>query len=156
MREEADVLPLMRTTETDAHAPSDDVVIARVLAGDQRAFEVLMRRYDQRVFRAARSVLRDEAEAEDVVQDAWVRAYTHLRQFAGRASFATWLTRIALHEALARRRYRVRHIALDEHASALPAPTRPPEQELGAPGGERARDRDRHAARALPGGVRAP
>jgi RNA polymerase sigma-70 factor (ECF subfamily) len=66
------------------------------------------------------------------VQDAWVRAYSHLRQFAGRASFATWLTRIAIHEALARKRYRARHTALDEHASALPAGTRPPEQELGA------------------------
>jgi RNA polymerase sigma-70 factor (ECF subfamily) len=126
------VLPLKRITETDAREATDDGVIARVLAGDQGAFEVLMRRYNRRVFRAARAVLRDEAEAEDVVQDAWVRAYTHLRQFAGRATFATWLTRIAIHEALARRRYRVRHIALDEHASNLPAPTRPPEQELGA------------------------
>jgi RNA polymerase sigma-70 factor, ECF subfamily len=127
------VLPLRRVTETDAHTPTDDdVVIARVLAGDQGAFEVLMRRYNRCVFRAVRAVLRDDAEAEDVVQDAWVRAYTHLRQFTGRASFATWLTRIAIHEALARRRYRVRHIALDEHASTLPAPTRPPEQELGA------------------------
>jgi RNA polymerase sigma-70 factor, ECF subfamily len=127
------VLPLMRIAETtDVHAPSDDLVIARVLAGDPGSFEVLMRRYNRRVFRAARAVLRDEAEAEDVVQDAWVRAYTHLRQFAGRASFATWLTRIAIHEALARKRYRARHTALDEHASALPARTRPPEQELGA------------------------
>jgi RNA polymerase sigma-70 factor (ECF subfamily) len=126
------VLPTMRTAETDARALTDDVVIARVLAGDTASFEVLMRRYNQRVFRAARAVLRDESEAEDVVQDAWVRAYTHLRQFAGRASFPTWLTRIAIHESLARRRYRVRHIPLDEQAAALPARTRPPEQELGA------------------------
>jgi len=126
------VLPLPRITETEAHAPTDETVIARVLAGDRGAFEVLMRRYNRRVYRAARAVLRDEAEAEDVVQDAWVRAYTHLRQFTGRASFATWLTRIAINESLARRRYRVRHIALDEHASALPAGTRPPDQEVDA------------------------
>ena len=126
------MLPLMQIAETDAHAPADDAVIARVLAGDAESFEVLMRRYNRRVFRATRAVLRDEAEAEDVVQDAWVRAYTHLGQFSGRATFPTWLTRIAIHEALARRRYRVRHIALDEHAATLPAPTRPPEQQLDA------------------------
>jgi len=124
--------PLMRIAETNAHAPTDDAVVARVLAGDTASFEVLMRRYNQRVFRAARAVLRDDSEAEDVAQDAWVRAYTHLRQFMGRASFATWLTRIAIHESLARRRYRVRHTPLDEHAAVLPARTRPPEQELGA------------------------
>jgi len=126
------VLPVMQIAETDAHAPADDAVIARVLAGDTGSFEVLMRRYNRRVYRAARAVLRDEGEAEDVVQDAWVRAYTHLRQFSGRASFATWLTRIAFHESLSRRRYRVRHLPLDEHAAALPAATRPPEQEVGA------------------------
>jgi RNA polymerase sigma-70 factor (ECF subfamily) len=122
----------MQIAEPDSHAPTDAAVIARVLAGDAGSFEVLMRRYNRRVYRAARAVLRDEGEAEDVVQDAWVRAYTHLRQFSGRASFATWLTRIAFHESLARRRYRVRHLPLDEHAAALPAPTRPPEQEVGA------------------------
>ena len=101
------MLPLMQIADTtDVHAPSDDLVIARVLAGDPGSFEVLMRRYNRRIFRAARAVLRDEAEAEDVVQDAWVRAYTHLRQFAGRASFGSWVTRIAIHESLARRRYR--------------------------------------------------
>ena len=102
------MLPLMGIAASDAHAPTDDVVVARVLSGDPAVFEVLMRRYNQRVFRAARSVLRDDAEAEDVVQDAWVRAYTHLRQFMGRASFATWVIRIAIHEAFARRRYRGR------------------------------------------------
>ena len=126
------MLPLTRLAGTDAQAPTDDAAVARVLAGDPASFEVLMRRYNQRVFRAARSVLRDESEAEDVVQDAWVRAYTHLRQFMGRATFATWVTRIAIHEALARRRYRVRHQPLDEHTEALAARTRPPEQELGA------------------------
>ena len=124
--------PLMGIAASDAHAPTDDVVVARVLSGDAAVFEVLMRRYNQRVFRAARSVLRDDAETEDVVQDAWVRAYTHLRQFMGRASFATWVIRIAIHEALARRRYRGRHQSLDEHTALLPARTRPPDQEVGA------------------------
>jgi RNA polymerase sigma-70 factor, ECF subfamily len=126
------VLPLMQIAETDTHAPTANTATPRVLYSDTGSFEVLMRRYNRRVIRAARAVLRDEGEAEDVVQDAWVRAYTHLRQFSGRASFATWLTRIAFHESLARRRYRVRHLPLDEHAAALPAATRPPEQEVGA------------------------
>ena len=61
----------------------------------------------------ARAILRDDAEAEDVMQDAYVRAYEHLDQFAGRARFSTWLTRIAVHEALARQRRRDRYEELD-------------------------------------------
>jgi RNA polymerase sigma-70 factor (ECF subfamily) len=111
---------------------TDDVVVARVLAGARESFEVLMRRYNQRLFRAARAVLRDEVEAEDVVQDAWVRAFAHLSQFSGRSSLATWLTRIAVHEALARRRRRSRQLPLGDHAATLPAHTRSPEDEVGA------------------------
>ena len=80
--------PQPRADESDPRELPDDAVVARVLAGARESFEVLMRRHNQRLFRAARAVLRDESEAEDVVQDAWVRAYTHLRQFSGRASFA--------------------------------------------------------------------
>ncbi|MGH7893160.1 MAG: RNA polymerase sigma factor [Candidatus Binatia bacterium] len=122
----------MMSDETDGRPLTDDMVVARVLAGAPESFEVLMRRYNQRLFRAARAVLRDEAEAEDVVQDAWVRAYTHLRQFSGRASFATWVTRIAIHESFARRRRRARHVALGEHAATLFAHTRPPDEVVGA------------------------
>src|SRR5947209_8653718 len=80
----------------------DEEIVRRVLAGDTALFELLMRRYNQRLYRVARAILRDDAEAEDVMQEAYVRAYTHLAQFEGRASFATWLTKIAVHEALAR------------------------------------------------------
>jgi RNA polymerase sigma-70 factor (ECF subfamily) len=81
---------------------SDEEVVARVLQGETALFEIIMRRYNQRLFRVALAILRDEAEAEDVTQDAYVRAYQHLNQFAGRSAFSTWLTRIAVHEALAR------------------------------------------------------
>ena len=81
---------------------SDDEVVRLVLAGDAALFEALMRRYNQRLFRVARAVVKDDAEAEDVMQHAYVQAYTHLAQFEGRARFSTWLTRIALYEALAR------------------------------------------------------
>jgi RNA polymerase sigma-70 factor (ECF subfamily) len=73
-----------------------------------RLFEVIMRGYNQRLYRVARAILRDDAEAEDVTQQAYVNAYQHLHQFAGRAMFSTWLTRIAVHEALARARRRDR------------------------------------------------
>ena len=85
-----------------SEAWSDEEVVRRVLAGETALFEILMRRYNQRVYRAARAILRDDDEAEDVMQDAYVRAFQHLGQFAGRAQFSTWLTRIAIHEALAR------------------------------------------------------
>src|SRR5215468_6038957 len=88
--------------------PSDEELARRVAAGETALFEILMRRYNQRLFRVARAILRDEAEAEDVMQQAYVNAYTHLGQFAGRARFSTWLTRIAVNEALARLRRRGR------------------------------------------------
>jgi len=83
---------------------TDEEVVARVLAGETGMFEIVMRRHNQRLYRVARAILRNPGEAEDVMQDAYVRAYEHLDQFAGRAKFSTWLTRIAVHEALARQR----------------------------------------------------
>ncbi len=87
---------------------SDEEVVRRVLAGETALFEIIMRRYNQRLYRMARAILRDDSEAEDVMQDAYVRAYEHLSQFAGRAQFSTWLTRIAIHEALSRSKKRKR------------------------------------------------
>jgi RNA polymerase sigma-70 factor (ECF subfamily) len=81
---------------------SDEEVVTRVLAGEIGLFEIVMRRHNQRLYRVARAILRNDGEAEDVMQDAYVRAYEHLDQFAGRAKFSTWLTRIAVHEALVR------------------------------------------------------
>ena len=92
---------------------SDDDVVSRVRAGETGLYEMLMRRYNQRLFRVIRSVVMNDDEAEDVLQEAWVRAYEHLDQFAGRASFSTWVTRIAFHEALARTRKNRRWIPLE-------------------------------------------
>ena len=75
-------------------------------SGDSALFEVLMRRYNQRLYRVTRSIMRDDSQAEDVIQQAYVNAYLHLDQFAARATFSTWLTKIAIHEALARTRRR--------------------------------------------------
>jgi RNA polymerase sigma-70 factor (ECF subfamily) len=87
-----------------AGALTDEDVVLRIRAGDTYLFEVLMRRYNQRLYRAARAILQNDADAEDAVQQAYLNAYRHLDQFAGRARFSTWLTRIAVYEALSRRR----------------------------------------------------
>ncbi len=93
---------------------SDEEIVAGVLDGHTALFEILMRRHNERVYRAARAILRDESEAEDVMQQAYVNAYAHLRQFDKRAQFSTWLTRIAINEALARVRRRRNHERVDD------------------------------------------
>src|SRR3954469_24937335 len=85
-------------------ALSDEEIATRVARGERALFELLMRRYNQRVYRVARAIVKNEAEAEDVMQQAYLNAFVHLRQFAERAKFSTWLTRIVIHEALGRRR----------------------------------------------------
>jgi RNA polymerase sigma-70 factor (ECF subfamily) len=96
-------------------AEQDDAeVIRQVLQGNTAMFELLMRRYNERVYRAARAIVRDEQEAEDVMQQAYVNAFIHLRQFNGSARFPTWLMRIAINEALARVRRQVRHEAFED------------------------------------------
>jgi RNA polymerase sigma-70 factor (ECF subfamily) len=89
-----------------------------VLAGETALFEVLMRRHNRRIYRAVRSVLRDEAETEDAMQAAYLSAYAHLGSFQGEAAFSTWLTRIAVNEALSRLRGRGHLVPVEE----LPEP----------------------------------
>ena len=117
----------------------DEEVVRRVVEGEIALFELIMRRYNQRLYRVARAILRDDAEAEDVMQDAYVRAYGHLSQFAGRSQFATWLTRIAVHEALARvqRRKKTDQLAANEWNDGegemnIPATALNPEEQLSA------------------------
>ena len=92
---------------------TDEKIAARVCAGEQGLFEILMRRHNLRVYRAARAIVHDDGEAEDVMQDAYVRAYEHLHDFEKRARFSTWLTRIAVNEAFARVRRGKRFDSLD-------------------------------------------
>lgn len=95
---------------------TDEQVVERVLAGETALYEIIMRRYNQRLYRVVRAILRDDSESEDVLQDAYVRAYQHLGQFEKRAPFSTWLARIAVNEALARIRRRNRFDQLDADA----------------------------------------
>lgn len=86
----------------------------RVRGGDRASFAILMRRHNRRIYRAVRSVVRNEAEVEEVMQQAYLNAYAHLDQFAGDAQVSTWLVRIALNEALARRRKARPLLSLDD------------------------------------------
>ena len=83
---------------------TDEQLVVAVRTGHTTLFEELMRRYNQRAYRVARAIVKNDTEAEDVMQQAYLNAFTHLPQFEGRATFSTWLTRIVIHEALGRRR----------------------------------------------------
>jgi RNA polymerase sigma-70 factor, ECF subfamily len=101
--------------EQEVHL-ADDELVSRIRNGETELFETVMRRYNQMLFRTVRSIVGDDLEAEDVLQDTYVRAFEHLWQFAGAAKFSTWLTKIAINEALSRLRRRRRFLALDESA----------------------------------------
>src|SRR5437016_9983895 len=114
---------------------TDDEVVRRVLDGDIGLFEIIMSRYNQRLFRVARSVVKDDSEAEDIIQEAYVRAYEHLNQFEGRARFSTWLTKIAIYEAYARvRRIDYQKIdsisLLEDQGLDMKSKERNPEQQI--------------------------
>jgi RNA polymerase sigma-70 factor (ECF subfamily) len=94
--------------------PSDDELAARAAEGDEAAFEVIMRRHNRLLFRTARSILRVDADAEDALQEAYLRAWRALPTFRAEAKLSTWLVRIVRNEALGRlRRHDANVIALD-------------------------------------------
>ena len=118
---------------------SDEEIVAQTLSGDTEAFGTIVRRHGKRLFGVAISVLRNEAEAEDVVQDTYVSAFEHLNQFAGRARFSTWLARIALYKALAKLSSRAKTQSLEYEDSdgevqefAVPDTSPNPEQRVAA------------------------
>ena len=118
----------------DSGEQPDGALIEQVLGGETALFELLMRRYNERIYRAVRSIVRNEQETEDVMQQAYVNAFTHLRQFSGSARFSTWLTRIAINEALARVRRQGRYEPFDEDSltvepASMPVPAVNPEHQ---------------------------
>ncbi len=124
----------MAEIESELALLPDEELVARIIDGEKHLFEVVVQRYSRRLLRIAVSVLRNEAEAEDVVQDAFLSAYQHLQQFAGRAKFSTWLSRIALHRAFAAAAQSKRHVSLDDDSDrehpeyVVPDHTPTPEQ----------------------------
>ena len=93
-------LSLAHAQPTVSTPCSDEQLVASALQGDQSAFEAIMRRHNRVLFRAARGVVFDDAEAQDVVQETYLRAFTRLRDFQGDASLATWMARIAINICL--------------------------------------------------------
>jgi RNA polymerase sigma-70 factor (ECF subfamily) len=113
--------------------------VERVRQGDAASYEILMRRHNQRLYRAVRAILGDESDVEDVMQEAYLAAYRHLDGFAGRARFSTWLIRIAVNQAIDRLRRAGRVLpfdpgtvdALERAAGAAPRRGDDPEQGAG-------------------------
>jgi RNA polymerase sigma-70 factor, ECF subfamily len=115
--------PMTNPSATPADS-TETQLVASIVAGDGAAFERLMRQYNRRLFRLARSVLRNDAEAEDALQDSFLAAYRKLHQFRGDASLSTWLSRLVLNECLGRRRKDARRDVIVPML-ALPADTEP-------------------------------
>ena len=112
---------------------SDAEIARRVASGDEDAFRVMMRRHNQKLYRAARSVLRDDAEAEDAVQEAYLLAYRAMGSFRGDAKLSTWLTRIVINEAIGRSRRKKRTaeiISLDGDGRSGEHDENPPEAQM--------------------------
>lgn len=96
-------------------ATSEDALLVRGARNrNEAAIRAIMQQNNRRLFRVARGILRNDAEAEDVVQETYVRAFTHLESFRGESSFSTWLTRIAMNEALGRARRQHPHVELSD------------------------------------------
>jgi RNA polymerase sigma-70 factor, ECF subfamily len=98
-------MTVIKSAPAPQAASSDDAeLVRRALARDGAAFRTIMERYNRRLYRIARGILRNDSEAEDVVQEAYVGAFAHLQDFRGESSLATWLSRITINEALGRLR----------------------------------------------------
>src|SRR5258708_4115101 len=119
------------------HGEGDMTLVAAAKNGNRKAFEILVERHEQRMLFVARRITRTREDAEDVVQQSFQKAFTHLRKFEGRSAFSTWLTRIAITEALMflRRSRGLREVLIDdlngneETTSALEVPDSRPDPE---------------------------
>ena len=110
---------IQRTAISEAAGAAEAELIERAQTRDKAALRAIMQANNRRLYRLARGILRSDSEAEDVVQETYVRAFTHLDGFRGESGLSTWLSRIAINEALGRVRGRKRHVELE----ALPEAT---------------------------------
>jgi RNA polymerase sigma-70 factor (ECF subfamily) len=134
---------MMHTDTLASPGSGDELSMARAIArGDQRAFGDLMRRHNQRLYRLARTVLRQPQEAEDALQEAYLQAYRAMGEFRGDSSLSTWLCRLVLNECLGRRRRQERR------QNILPITADTPEQTMNAVLNDDLERPDREAARA--------
>ncbi|HMM75940.1 MAG TPA: RNA polymerase sigma factor [Gammaproteobacteria bacterium] len=106
--------------EPAASTVDDAALVERLVAGDRAAFELLMRRYNRRLYRMARAVLRDPTEAEDALQDTYLRVWRAIGQFRGEAALSTWIARLLLNECSSRLRRSARRQNVIPMVSAIP------------------------------------
>ncbi|TGQ26295.1 sigma-70 family RNA polymerase sigma factor, partial [Mesorhizobium sp. M00.F.Ca.ET.216.01.1.1] len=104
--------PALQAAAIAAADDGDMALVRRALAREAGAFRAIIKTHNQRLYRIARGVVRNDAEAEDIVQEAYVRAFASLAAFRGDASLSTWLSRIVINEALGRLRKRKRTVAM--------------------------------------------
>ncbi|AZO38988.1 RNA polymerase sigma factor [Mesorhizobium sp. M2A.F.Ca.ET.037.01.1.1] len=119
--------PAIEAAGIGAAAAGDMALVRRALARDPDACRAIIKTHNQRLYRIARGVVRNDAEAEDIVQEAYMRAFASLGAFRGEASLSTWLSRIVINEALGRLRKRKRMVAMPEipEARVIPFPLNP-------------------------------
>jgi RNA polymerase sigma-70 factor (ECF subfamily) len=120
-----------------SRANSDLDLVRQCRSGNRAAMEALMRRHNRTLFRTARAILRDDAEAEDAVQEAYLQAFRAIASFREESSFSTWLIRITANQALMRRRRQVRHAQVFHIDAAGEAPPPAGEPTMPQPGPER-------------------
>lgn len=111
---------------------SDDAVVRRVIAGEKELFEILLRRYNQTLYRVIRSYLRDDDEIRDAMQNAYLKAFEKLYQFQGNAAFSTWLVRIGINEALLRLKAIRKESITIEYAASEDMLNRIPDKQMNA------------------------
>jgi RNA polymerase sigma-70 factor (ECF subfamily) len=109
---------------------NDSALVERIATGDQLAFEAVMRKYNGKLYRIARAILKNDSDAEDVLQDAYLDAYRHIGEFRGGSELATWLTRIVINQALMRVRKERRRSSIIPFRSALMHETDSPEAQV--------------------------
>ena len=119
-----------------AEEPSDAELVARARAGEPAAFEAIVRRNNRLLFRAARGVVDDDAEAQDVVQETYLHAFSHLDAYRGDAALGTWLTRMAINAAIDSLRRKGRNVALDDSQDLAAEPTSEHMMSFSAPAGQ--------------------
>ena len=98
---------MLQSQLNNAARPAEADLIRKAITGDETAIRAIIRTHNRRLYRVARSIVRDDSEAEDVLQEAYLHAFSALADFRGQSSLSTWLTRIVFNEALQRRRRRV-------------------------------------------------
>lgn len=118
---------MLETRSLATAGMSDEALIRLVLEGDRRAFEWIIRRHNQRLFRAGMALLQNDTDVEDAMQTAYINAYLHLADFKNRSSFSTWLTRIMINQCLLQKRKKPKAAAATDNLINM----RTPDRELG-------------------------